>query len=231
MIVAKRILLVEDDQDIARLLEVHLVDSGAHFQYANSGDEGLSRSLGEHWDLIILDLGLPGVDGIQIATELRKLRPSIPVLMVTARSSEAQRILGLDAGADDYIVKPFSMLELVARIRALFRRIEAHSNAPDNRVMMAGGLLLDEDSHSVSIGGVTVPLTAREFGLLAEFMGHPGKVFSRSELLERVWGSHYQGYRHTVNTHINRLRTKIEPDSTNPLYIQTVWGVGYKLNV
>ena len=226
---SKRILLVEDDPDIAKLLSLHLSDAGAHVVRVSDGIEALASVLQESWDMVILDLGLPGIDGMTIMGQIRRVYPSLPVLMVTARGAEADRVEGLDAGADDYIVKPFSMVELVARVRASIRRIESISHARQQPVLVAGDLILNMDTHQVSVAGKMVDLTVREFALLGELVRYPGKVFSRSELLERVWGSSYEGYRHTVNTHINRLRAKLEPDSANPRYVQTVWGVGYRL--
>ncbi len=226
---SKRILLVEDDPDIAKLLSLHLSDAGADVERVSDGIEALARVLQESWDMVILDLGLPGIDGMTIMGQIRRVYPSLPVLMVTARGAEADRVEGLDAGADDYIVKPFSMVELVARVRASIRRIESISHARQQPVLVAGDLILNMDTHQVSVAGKMVDLTVREFALLGELVRYPGKVFSRSELLERVWGSSYEGYRHTVNTHINRLRAKLEPDSANPRYVQTVWGVGYRL--
>lgn len=225
----RRILLVEDDPDIAALLTVHLSDYGAQVVHVDDGLDALSSALQGQWDMLILDLGLPGIDGVVIARQVRKHNPAIPILMVTARGSEAERVQGLDAGADDYVVKPFSMIELVARVRAMFRRYDAVVQDTGEAVWVAGDLVLDANTQSVDISGRSVELTCREFSLLAEFVGRPGKTFKRSELLENVWGTQYAGYRHTVNTHINRLRAKIEPDPANPRYILTVWGVGYRL--
>ena len=226
---SRHILLVEDDPDISKLLFLHLSDAGARVEQIADGVDALARVLQESWDMVILDLGLPGIDGMTIMGQIRRVYPSLPVLMVTARGAEADRVEGLDAGADDYMVKPFSMVELVARVRALIRRTELIAQMQRQPVLVAGDLILNMDTHQVSVAGRMVDLTAREFALLGEFVRYPGKVFSRSELLERVWGSSYEGYRHTVNTHINRLRAKLEPDSANPRYVQTVWGVGYRL--
>ena len=227
---ARRILLVEDDPDIAALLKVHLADYGAQVVHVDNGVDALSSALQGKWDMLILDLGLPGIDGVVIARQVRKHNPAIPILMVTARGSEAERVQGLDAGADDYVVKPFSMIELVARVRALFRRSDAAVRRIGEPVLVAGDLVLDSNTQTVNVSGSTVELTCREFTLLAEFVARPGKTFKRSELLENVWGTQYEGYRHTVNTHINRLRAKIEPDPATPRYILTVWGVGYRLD-
>jgi len=226
----RRILLVEDDPDIAALLVVHLSDYGAELVHVADGVDALASALQERWDMLILDIGLPGIDGVAIARQLRRRDSVLPILMVTARGTEADRVQGLDAGADDYIVKPFSMAELVARVKALFRRSEASTRGIEQPAMVAGELVLDSNTQTVSVSGTTVELTCREFGLLAEFIGKPGKTFKRRELLENVWGTQYEGYQHTVNTHINRLRAKIEPDPANPRFILTVWGVGYRLD-
>ncbi|MGQ7848295.1 response regulator transcription factor [Granulosicoccus sp. 3-233] len=230
MPVNRRILLVEDDADIAALLVVHLSDYGAEIVHVTDGVDALTYALQEQWDMLILDLGLPGIDGVVIARQIRRLDSAIPILMVTARGTEADRVQGLDAGADDYIVKPFSMAELVARVRALFRRSETSHRGLEQQALVAGDLILDANTRTVSVTGDTVELTCREFGLLAAFIAQPGKTFRRRELLESVWGTQYEGYQHTVNTHINRLRAKIEPDPANPRYILTVWGVGYRFN-
>lgn len=229
MSAGKRILLIEDDLDISSLLSVHLQDDGAEVAQVTDGLEGLHRALHEPWDLLILDLTLPGMDGIGIATELKRRLPTLPIIIITARSSESERIHGLDAGADDYVSKPFSMLELVARVRAVIRRSETKMSPTHLGVLRAGDIDLDAETHCAYIADKRIELTVREFGLLAEFVRQPGKVFSRAELLSRVWGSTYEGYRHTVNTHINRLRGKLEPDPSQPTHIITVWGVGYKL--
>ena len=226
---SKKVLLVEDDADIATLLCAHLQSTGALVEWIDNGSAALKRALQENWDLMILDLGLPGLDGIDITRELALAKPSLCLIIVTARSSETERIMGLEAGGDDYIVKPFSMRELMARVNVVFRRIDNRTLQTQPRVLVVGDLELDTEHHCVRVSGRHVDLTAREFGLLAEFVKHPGRVFRRSELLERVWGSRYEGYRHTVNTHINRLRAKIEATPSSPRYIQTVWGVGYRL--
>ena len=226
-----RILLVEDDDDIASLLCVHLRDIGVDVVHADNGSDGLTLALRECWDLLVLDLTLPGLDGLYILKELKQRQPQLPIILVTARTSEAERVSGLDAGADDYITKPFSMLELAARVRAAIRRSKAIAPTEHQAILAVGDIVLDSDSHCAHVNNRRIELTAREFGLLSTFANHPGKVFSRADLLEKVWDSSYEGYRHTVNTHINRLRSKIEPDPAHPVYIRTVWGVGYKLVV
>ncbi len=175
---------------------------------------------------------LPGRDGLSVCRALRSEKAYIPILMLTAKSSELDRVLGLEMGADDYLIKPFSIPELMARIKALFRRVDALSSAADTETeavpISCGELEVDPVRHQVRIRQQVVELTAREFDLLYHFARHPGRVYSRTQLLDQVWGYNHEGYEHTVNTHINRLRAKIEDDATKPRYILTVWGVGYK---
>jgi len=229
MLAARRILLIEDDVDIGSLLRDHLKGEGAQVTLVTDGREGLRRAQAEPWDLLVLDLTLPGLDGIHITTELKRCLPALPIIIITARTSESERIHGLDAGADDYVSKPFSMLELAARVRSTLRRCDTNTLPEQQGLLRVGDVSLDTDRHCAFVADKQIELTAREFGLLAEFIRNPGKVFSRAELLNRVWGSSYEGYRHTVNTHINRLRGKLEPDPSKPVYIVTVWGVGYKI--
>lgn len=225
----KNILLVEDEQDIADILQVHLRDLGANVTHAADGIRGLTLALRNEWDLILLDLTLPRIDGMDICEQVRQTNPATPIILVTARSSEVERVKGLECGADDYITKPFSISELIARIKAIFRRVDVMQQTRNNGLITCNGIVLNPSSHTVSVSGKPVTLTAREFDLLAHFAKAPGQVFKRTELLEKVWGYGHDGYLHTVNSHINRLRAKIEPDPGNPVYIQTVWGVGYKL--
>ncbi len=225
----RNILLIEDEQDIAELICLHLADSGAEVTHADEGVRGLTLALQHHWDLILLDLNLPRCDGLDICQQVRQCNPGTPIIMITARTSEADRIRGLDIGADDYVTKPFSVSELMARINSLFRRIEILRCSPQPSVVTVNNIVLNPDTHVVHIDGLPVALTAKEFELLLHFARAPGHVFKRSELLEKVWGHSHAGYLHTVNTHINRLRSKIEPDPAQPRYITTVWGVGYKL--
>ena len=187
------------------------------------------------WDLIILDLRLPGPDGLEICRTVRRERPYQPILMLTSKSSELDRVLGLETGADDYLTKPFSVLELVARVRALFRRIEnlqqsAHKNASSDGSITAGALSIDSTRREAILDGRNIELTAREFDLLDYFARHPGRVFRRADLLDKIWGYGHEGYEHTVNSHINRLRAKIESNPAEPEMIVTVWGVGYKFS-
>lgn len=228
---SRRILVVEDESDIARLLELHLLDSGFQVSLAGDGHAGMRQAFARQWDLIILDLRLPGPDGLAICRALRRDQVYVPVLMLTSKSSELDRVLGLELGADDYVTKPFSVCELLARVKAIFRRVDSLGREPGaaSQMLTLGELRIDPARHEVSVNGEQVNLTAREFQLLLYFARHPGRVFSRSQLLDNVWGYGHEGYEHTVNSHINRLRAKIEQDPSSPHHIVTVWGVGYKL--
>ena len=227
----KRILVVEDDAHIAELLRMHLHDEGYAVEHVADGNEGLHALQRGGWDALVLDLMLPGVDGLEICRRARAMTYYIPIIIISARGSEVHRILGLELGADDYLAKPFSMMELVARVRALLRRSDAIAqNARlDAGVLTMGGIVINPISREADVDGARVDLTPREFDLLYFFARHPGKVFSRLDLLNQVWGYQHDGYEHTVNTHINRLRTKIEKDPAAPTRILTVWGHGYKL--
>lgn len=230
----RRILVVEDDGDIARLVAMHLGDQGYVVSLARDGATGMERALAEPFDLILLDVMLPGgPDGLEMCRRLRA-RPEgyTPILMLTSRSSELDRVLGLEMGADDYLTKPFSLRELLARVRAIFRRVEALGGAgkaqPPSTTRTIGGLLIEPEGRRVTLAGAPVNLTAKEFDLLLQFAAHPGRVYTRTQLLDAVWGHGYEGYEHTVNSHINRLRAKIEQDPARPRFLLTVWGVGYK---
>lgn len=227
----KKILVLEDDQDIARLVELHLRDLSYEVDLAQDGIAGLKQALSKPYDLIILDLMLPGLDGLELCRRLRTKPNYTPILMLTARSSELDRVLGLEIGADDYLTKPFSIRELLARVKALFRRVEAlrsQASPGGQKTIQAGNLVMDIEKRKVTLHGKSVDLTAKEFDLLLQFAQHPGRVYTRSQLLDQVWGYGHDGYEHTVNSHINRLRAKIEKDPAHPGYILTVWGVGYK---
>lgn len=226
----RRVLIVEDDAHIAELLRLHLRDEGYAVEHAADGNEGMRRLEEGSWDALVLDLMLPGVDGLEICKRARAMARYTPIIITSARSSEVHRILGLELGADDYLAKPFSMLELVARVRALLRRSEAlERNARiDAGSLSLHGVSIDPVARTAEVDGRRLDLTPREFDLLHFFARHPDKVFSRMDLLNHVWGYQHEGYEHTVNTHINRLRTKIETDPSDPRRILTVWGKGYK---
>ncbi len=223
------VLVIEDEDPLARLVELHLNDAGHTVTRAADGNNGLRLATSDDFDLIVLDLMLPGVDGLEICQRIRQRASYTPVLMLTAKSSELDRVLGLEVGADDYLTKPFSVRELVARVKAILRRVEALSNKPEeSAVITAGDLEIDVPRRRVLQNARELRLTAKEFDLLLHFARHPGRVYSRAELLDQVWAYGHGGYEHTVNSHINRLRSKIENDPTQPRHILTVWGVGYK---
>jgi DNA-binding response OmpR family regulator len=228
-----RVLVIEDENDISQLIRLHLQDIGCEVKQAFDGIVGLAEAEAQPYDLIILDLMLPGMDGLEVCRRLRSRARYTPILMLTSKSSELDRVLGLEMGADDYLTKPFSVMELTARAKAIFRRVGMlGTQAPeqDGRRIAARELAIDIERHSVTVRGQSVDLTAKEFDLLAWFARHPGRVYSREQLLDQVWGYQHSGYDHTVNSHINRLRAKIERDPQNPEYILTVWGVGYKFS-
>jgi len=228
---SRRVLVIEDNPDIANLVSLHLGDLGCDVQVAGDGPNGYGQALKGHFDLIILDLTLPGMDGIELCRKLRQEGVYSPILMMTGRSSEDDRVLGLEIGADDYLVKPFGVSELVARVKAIFRRVEqfARTGASEETIKV-GGLTIDHPRRRVKVAGSTVDLTSTEFDLLVHFARNRGQVYTRGQLLDAVWGSENDSYEHTVNTHINRLRAKIEHDPGDPQFLLTVWGVGYKLN-
>jgi len=227
--VNEQLLLVEDDDAIAAALRLHLEEAGYRLHRESDGLQAMAAIDHQRWDMVLLDLMLPGADGWDVCRHLRAQHPDVPVIMLSARSAEAHRVLGLELGADDYLAKPFSMLELVARVRALLRRIEQlrSSPAPASELRF-GPFRLDTLRRELLRGAEAVPLTLREFDLLYFLVRHPGRTFNRGELLQRVWGAAFDGYEHTVNSHINRLRTKIEDDPRDPRRIVTVWGVGYR---
>ena len=226
-------LVIEDDPEIGKLVKLHLADIRCDADVESDGARGIDRFKGGQYDLVVLDLMLPGVDGLSICRQIRTLPGYVPILMLTAKSTELDRVLGLEMGADDYLTKPFSVRELVARVKALFRRVEALAAAAPigkDEVIRRGNLSIESDKRRVHIDGREIGLTAKEFDLLLHFATSPGKVYNRVQLLDQVWGYNHEGYEHTVNSHINRLRAKIETDPSNPKFILTVWGVGYKLN-
>ncbi|MFM0325986.1 response regulator transcription factor [Caballeronia glebae] len=227
----KRILIVEDDMHIADVLSLNLRDERYEVVHSADGAEGLRLLEQGGWDALILDLMLPGVDGLEICRRARAMTRYTPIIITSARSSEVHRILGLELGADDYLAKPFSVLELVARVKALLRRVDAvakDSRLETGRIEVAD-IAIDPLAREAWVDGARIELTPREFDLLYHFARHPGKVFSRMDLLNAVWGYRHEGYEHTVNTHINRLRAKVEKDAADPKRILTVWGHGYKL--
>ena len=224
-----RVLLVEDDGDLADLLGLHLREAGYAVEAVADGALALQRALADPFDLVVLDLMLPGMGGMEVCRRLREAGRTVPVLMLTARGSETDRVLGLETGADDYVPKPFSVREVMARVRALLRRVDYDRPPADpDEALRFGPLTVFPQRARVEIDGEPVDVTKKELELLVLFARHPGRAFSRQELLDKVWGVQFAGYAHTVNTHINRLRAKVEPDPASPVFVQTVWGVGYR---
>ena len=228
----QRVLIIEDDKDIIDLIEIHLKDLGYELDKAFNGESGLEKALSGEFNLIILDLMLPKLEGLEVCKRIREKNRALPILMLTSKSEELDKILGLEIGADDYITKPFSIRELIARVKANLRSIEAIKNeinkAGELNELCFDQLSIDMEKRKVLLGGKKVELTAKEFDLLSYFALHPGKNFTREQLLNTVWGYQFSGYDHTVNSHINRLRSKIEKNPAEPRYIKTVWGVGYR---
>ena len=227
----RHILVVEDQKDIADLIAMHLRDLGHAVECVHDGGKGYEAARTGRYDLIVLDVMLPVRDGLDVVRTLRMDRIDTPVLMLTARSGEIDRVLGLELGADDYLTKPFSIPELQARVKAILRRSDRQAATPasDEAEKLAfTDLTIDSASREVRLAQRPVPLTAKEFDLLLHFARNPGRAFTRMQLLDAVWGTTFEGYEHNVNTHINRLRSKIETDPANPRYVLTVRGVGYR---
>ncbi len=223
----KRALVIEDDADIANLVAVNLRDIDVQSDIVSNGKDGLRQALGHSYDVIILDIMLPGMNGIDVCRQLREQRIDVPILMLTSRTEEIDKVLAIDFGADDYITKPFGIREFLSRVKARLRRFE-NNHSPRSMIYTHGALQLSVDSRRVTLGGNVIELTTKEFDLLALFIRNPGRAFSRTQLLDQVWGYSYRGYEHTVNSHINRLRMKIEQEPAHPRYILTVWAIGYK---
>ena len=226
----KKILVIEDDPEIIKLLRIHLEDQIYEVEIAENGETGLEKALAKDFDLILLDLTLPVMDGVDVCKNLR-VHKNTPVIMLTARSEEIDRVLGLEIGADDYITKPFSIRELLARIKAVLRRIGQNGSSEDkDSKLNFENLEIDVEKRKITVDGKRIELSPKEFELLVLMASNPGRNYSRGELLNMIWGYNFEGYEHTVNSHINRLRAKIESDMANPTYILTTWGVGYKFN-
>ena len=229
----RTVLVVDDQEDLARAIKLHLEDIRCDVSLAFDGLEAHRLIESREFDLVILDVMLPGMDGLEICRRVRSLARYVPVLMLTAKSSELDRVLGLEMGADDYLTKPFSVLELVARVKAIFRRTEslARQVAGAATLLRSGDVSIDVAKREVRLAELVLELTPKEFDLLLHLARHPGTVFTRSDLLDQVWGYRHSGYEHTVNSHINRLRAKVESDPANPRFVLTVWGVGYKFGM
>lgn len=225
----KKVLIVEDDKTIVELLEIHIKDLDCEVLKAYDGEAGLNLALTENPDLIILDVSMPKMDGFQVCMQVRA-KQNTPIIMLTAKTEEIDRVLGLEIGADDYLTKPFSVRELIARVKAIFRRTKMNSKEEVQVLLEFEGLAIDIEKRKVLQEGKKIDLSPKEFELLVLMASKPGKSYSRSDLLNLIWGYDFDGYEHTVNSHINRLRAKIEVDMANPQYIITSWGIGYKFN-
>jgi DNA-binding response OmpR family regulator len=220
-----RILVVDDEPKIVKLVRDYLERAGFAVSTARDGNEALMRTRSEGPDLIVLDLGLPGLDGLEVTRRLRR-DSGVPIIMLTARDDETDKVVGLELGADDYVTKPFSPRELTARVRAVLRR---HAGDSDAEVLRAGDLTLDVPRLRTQVSGRSVPLTATEFQLLAALARQPGRVFTRSQLLDAIHGVAFESYERAIDAHVKNIRRKIEPDPRTPRFLLTVYGVGYRL--
>ncbi len=228
---SKNILIIEDDKKISELLVLNLKDLSYSCHCEFDGQEGLDEAIKNTYDLIILDLNLPSKNGIEVCQSIRAKNKKVPIVMITAKTEEIDKVIGLDSGADDYITKPFSVRELQARIRAILRRFESEPEKDGaNTILNPGSLHIDVDKRILKKNKERIELTPKEFDLLAFLASNPGKSFKRENLLNLVWGYDFVGIEHTVNSHINRLRSKIEDDISKPEYILTTWGYGYRFN-
>lgn len=232
-----KVLVIEDEQDISELIAINLIELGLKVEKVATGELAVDLVKKNSYGLVILDVMLPGISGLDVCRKVRELKPEQAIMMLTSRDSETDRVVGLELGADDYMTKPFSVRELQARVRSLLRRVNMFSELQqqcknDNveHYINIGNLSIDNISHRITMSGQALDLTSTEYDLLHYLASHPGQVFSRAQLLSSVWGYHHSGYEHTVNSHINRLRNKLERDATKPEIVQTVWGVGYKFN-
>ena len=229
----EKILLIEDDPHIGELVSIHLKDLNCSVEIITDGRVGYEKASTGNYSLIVLDIMLPGMDGLEVCRMLRADKVNTHILMLTAKSEEIDKVLGLETGADDYLTKPFSIREFIARVKAILRRLGKLNNDATNQTyehLEYSDLSIDLTKRKVVLKGKTLDLTPKEFDLLILLASKPGRVYSRSDLLDKVWGYNFNGYEHTVNSHINRLRSKIEPDINNPTYILTSWGIGYKFN-
>ncbi len=226
-----KFLIIEDDKDIANLMAIHLKDLEFESDIAFDGKEGLLKALNNDYKMILLDVRLPGLDGIEVCKKIRLEKNQIPILMVTSKSEEIDKIIGLEIGADDYITKPFSIRELMARVKSILRRSEIAKQAKvieADKEIIYNGLFINVPLRIVEVYSKRIELSPKEFDLLVLFASNPGRTYTRNQLLNQLWGYEFEGYEHTVNSHINRLRSKIEKNLNEPEFILTTWGVGYK---
>ena len=226
---ATKVLVVDDEKMIVKGIRFSLLQDGYDVDTAYDGEEALQKATDNQYDIILLDVMLPKLSGLEVLAQIREFS-SVPVIMLTAKGEDMDKILGLDYGADDYITKPFNILEVKARIKAIIRRVAGSRKdkvEEEERILENGDLRMDFDNRRVSVAGKEINLTSKEFELLELLATHPGKVYSRSMLLQTVWGKDYPGDVRTVDVHIRRLREKVEPTASEPVYVQTKWGVGY----
>jgi DNA-binding response OmpR family regulator len=222
-------LIIEDDRDISDLISIHLADIDMEVDKAFDGQDGLMKALNNKYRFILLDIRLPKLDGFEVCKRIRMERNNTPILMITSKSEEIDKVLGLEIGADDYISKPFGIRELLARIKAVLRRTErVNSENQDEIELKFDRLYINVGLRIVEVDGKRLELSPKEFDLLVHLASNPGKTYTRLQLLDQVWGYEFEGFEHTVNSHINRLRSKIEKDMGKPEFILTTWGVGYK---
>lgn len=227
----KKALIIEDDKNISELISIHLQDMEYQVDTAFDGKEGLLKALNETYEFIILDIMLPSMDGFEVCRQIRMEKNMTPILMLTSKSEEIDKVLGLEMGADDYLTKPFSVRELVARIKAILRRASVTPQEPKEEKsndIIHENISINIEKRIVEVHSNRVELSPKEFDLLILLASNPGKTYSREQLLNQVWGYEFSGYEHTVNSHINRLRTKIEQNINSPEFILTTWGVGYR---
>ena len=226
-----RFLVIEDQNKVSQFIKKGLEEEGYAVDIAHDGREGLDMAFDRVHDLIILDIQLPKMDGLQVLHKLRGRGITTPVLLLTVRATIEDKVLGLDSGADDYLTKPFSIREFIARTKAILRRVEAiQKEIGSDADIKVSDLVIEASKRKVTLKGERIELTPKEFDLLHLLASHPGKTYTREQLLNILWGYQYNGYEHTVNSHINRLRSKIEPDISKPKFILTSWGVGYRFN-
>ncbi|MFA6060913.1 MAG: response regulator transcription factor [Taibaiella sp.] len=229
-----KVLLIEDDTNIVELLTIHLNDLNCEVISINNGQSGLEASKDQSFDLIILDIMLPGMNGMEVCRRIRQRDRNTPILILSAKSEEIDKVVGLETGADDYLTKPFSVREFIARVKVIFRRTEDKTSmgheVPASSVIRVAALEIDIDKRKVTLDEKRIDLSPKEFDLIILLASNPGKSYSRKRLLNLVWGYDFEGYEHTVNSHINRLRSKIEKDISNPKFILTTWGIGYRFN-
>lgn len=227
----EKALIIEDDKDIADLIAIHLSDMEFEVDKAFDGKDGLLKALNSAYKIIVLDIRLPGLDGWEVCKKIRLEKINTPVIMVTSRAEEIDKVIGLEIGADDYLTKPFSIRELMARVKAILRRteiIKTENTSGAIEELIYDGLYINLTYRNVEVHDQKVELSPKEFDLLRLLASNPGRTYTRTQLLDMIWGYQFEGYEHTVNSHINRLRAKIEPNLNEPIFILTTWGVGYK---